>query len=157
MMSRHFSDAHSLKIIDVSALTRFSCFELKALRCLKSHFTKPTSGSNHQVLQENSAAQWGEAFNYGYRQLYLKDTGILPALAISASSPCGVIQVVPCSLASFDVFPGLLWFLCPCKMLSEQGHGSFRHILPFPFLQFQAFLSLLPPPSPHFPFSRTST
>lgn len=43
MMLRHFYDARSLKIIDVSALTRFSYFELKALHCLKSHFTKPAS------------------------------------------------------------------------------------------------------------------
>lgn len=43
MMLRHFYEARSLKIMDVSALTRFTYFEMKALDCLKSHFAKPAS------------------------------------------------------------------------------------------------------------------
>lgn len=41
MMLRHFSDLHSVKILDVSPLARFCCSELKAFPCLKSYFVKP--------------------------------------------------------------------------------------------------------------------
>ena len=52
MMLRHFNDLHSVKIIDVSALARFCCLQLKAFRCLKSYFVKPGSEWNHKFLKK---------------------------------------------------------------------------------------------------------